>query len=74
MPTTHPAHAAAERAREALIRCRQADWDAGMNGNLESPRADRAAREVTRQIAELVKLATGVESQPSGDWAEERAS
>ena len=72
--TTHPAHAAAERAREALARCRQAEWSAGLNRDAESTLADRAAREVTRQIAELVKLATGVESQPSGDWAEERVS
>ena len=74
MPTIHPAHAAAERAREALYRCRAAEWDAGNRGFIDSATADRAAREVTRQIAELVKLATGVESQPSGDWPEERAS
>ena len=70
--TTHPAHAAAERAREALDRCRAAEWDACPEKRVEVPTADRAAREVTRAIAELVKLATGVESQPSGDWAEER--
>ena len=73
MQTTHPAHAAAAHAREALARCRSAEWDAGNRGFIDSATADRAAREATRQIAELVKLATGVESQPSGDWAEERA-
>ena len=71
--TTHPAHAAAARAREALERCRAADWNAGMDGLAESPTADRAAREVTGAIAELVKLATGAEPQPI-HWAEERTA
>ena len=74
MPTTHPAHVAAERARDALGRLRLAEFMAGLDRDGKSIAADIAAREVTRQIAELVKLATGVESQPSGDWAEERAS
>jgi hypothetical protein len=72
--TTHPAHVAAEKARDALNRLRNAEYQAGAVGLVHSPTGDRAAREVTAAIATLVKLATGVESQPCTDWAEERTS
>ena len=73
MPATHPAHAAADKAREALERCRIEEWKSGYHKDARSSIADRAAREVTAAIAELVKLATGVASQPSTHWPEERA-
>lgn len=74
MPATHPAHAAAEKARDALLRCRLAEWNDGNASSTGSPNADRHAREVTAAIAELVKLATGVASQPDTHWAEERTA
>ena len=74
MPDIHPAHAAAYKAREALERCRIEEWKSGHHTKVDSPTADSAAREVTAAIAELVKLATGVASQSSTDWAEERTA
>lgn len=70
---SHPAHDLAAKARDAMNRCRAAEWDAGRDSRVDSPLADRAAREVSGALADLVKLATGVDSS-DGHWAEERVS